>query len=330
MTLYRYADVTLASAWPLDELRPVTARARRRALPAAITICAAGAPLPEPEPADWLHTWRAASGDPALALARTAGGYLLRFPHLADFSMSADGRRVQAWPAPGVNAETVRHLLLDQALPRLLAHQGRLALHAGAARVGAQAIAWLGPTGAGKSTLAASFHSAGYPLLSDDGLLLSAAREGVQALGTYPSLRLWPAAAADLFGKAPPTAPMAHYSSKQRLLLEVDADEVDGPLPLKALFVLAPVRAMTETAVTLIPISARAACMALITNAFQLDVTDKRRAADALALAAACAARIRAFRLVFPRAFGALPAVRAAMLQAPGAEEDADGPAGAH
>lgn len=264
---------------------------------------------------EWIHCWHSDVGSLALSLGSTGDGFLLRFPGLADFDLSEEGRRIGAWPEPETNVETLRHLLLDQVLPRLLAHRGRVVLHAGAVRVDGRVIGFLGQTGFGKSTLAASFHEAGFRLLSDDGLVLTPAEGRILALPTYCSLRLWPDAVAGLFASAPALAPMAHYSSKHRVPVGEAAESASVALPLAALYVLAPESGSDAEPVSLTRLSPRDACVEVIRNSFQLDVTDRRRAAGLLEAASSIARYVPAFRLAFPRDFSCLPDVRAAILK---------------
>jgi hypothetical protein len=308
MTLYRYADLTLASRLQLAELEIAS---RPQTAPTYWCDILAVAPH-EPASRDWIHTWKSEINPFDLALARTNAGFLLRFPGLADFSIRVDSGRIGVWPAPDASDETLRHLLLDQVLPRILAHRDQLVLHAGLVQVAGRAIAFIGATGSGKSTLAANFHAAGHPLLSDDGLVLRSGEGCALALSTYPSLRLWPDAVSGLFKEAPALAPMAHYSTKQRILVDDAAAAINQPLPLAALYVLAP---ETEAGgVVITHLSARDACMAIIRNAFQLDPTDHVRAAGLLDAASEVARQVPAFTLSYPRAFTSLPAVRAAIV----------------
>lgn len=312
MLQYYYADTLLASAWALEELmRPLDPHPFD-----AVGLTFDVSLTPSPSPSAWLHHWREAAQEPLLSLARSEGGYLLRFPFLADFTLDPAGRRIALGSQVGVNTETLRHLLLDQVLPRALAHQGRLVLHAAAVLVGERAVAWMGATGSGKSTLAASFHGAGFTLLTDDGVVINATAGGVTAVGTYVSLRLWPEALDTLFGTSPATAAMAHYSNKRRLLLKDFAWTAEPPqvCPLAAFFVLAPTS--QEATVTMTQLSPSAAYMALIANAFQLDIADRNRLNTLLDAAAVCAAQVPVYQLIYPRRFSALPQVRAAVLDA--------------
>ena len=70
----------------------------------------------------------------------------------------------------------------------MLTRRSRLVLQAGAIDTPLGAIALLGRTGIGKSTLAASLARAGFPLIADDFLLL---RDDIVAVPSYPGLRLW-------------------------------------------------------------------------------------------------------------------------------------------
>jgi hypothetical protein len=239
-----------------------------------------------------------------------SGRVLLDFRDVATFSILPGTRYVTTWRAEATTAETVHHLLLDQVLPRLLAHEGRLVLHAGGVRVEDRAVAFVGTTGAGKSTLIGSLRSAGHPLLSDDGIVVARAGDGVEAVATYPSLRLWPDAVAGVFPDgAPDLAPMAHYSTKQRVL--VDGGTAAHPLPLAALYVLA--QEPTDGRISIAPVSPRDACMEIVRNAFRLDPTDRERAAAQLAAAAAVADVLPAFSLAYPRAYERLPEVHATL-----------------
>jgi hypothetical protein len=182
----------------------------------------------EPPEGDWLHHWPGVGGDPDLSLARTDRGFLLRFPGYADFLVARDLSLLEAWPTPETNAATLRRLLLDQVLPRLVAHRESLVLHAGAVSIDGRAVAFFGDTGGGKSTLAGSFHAAGYPLLTDDSLVITVEGGAPRARPTYPGLRLSPPASAALFPSLPPGGPMARYFRNDRAALGEEGPR--GPL----------------------------------------------------------------------------------------------------
>ena len=103
---------------------------------------------------------------------RADGRYLLRFPGLADFEISEDGTEVFAYPVRDVDEATVEHLYINQVVPLALSRQGKPAFHASVVTVPGGSIAFLGKTGMGKSTLAASFALHDSAFLTDDALII--------------------------------------------------------------------------------------------------------------------------------------------------------------
>jgi hypothetical protein len=248
--------------------------------------------------------------------ARVASGYLLRFADLADFCVSDNGSEITCAPAPGTPGETIRHLLLDQVMPLALSHRGEFVLHAGAVATPAGAVAFLGHTGQGKSTLSASLVLEGGELLSDDCLVLRERGEEILAVPSYPGLRLWPAMAAELFDGSG-VGPVAHYTLKQRISgqngrLRYRAECV----PLRRLYVLEEPRGGRRrrgdgVEITRLPLPA--AFAQLLPCVFRLDITDSRRLREEFAGLARLARRMAVCRLAFPRQLTSLPAVRAAI-----------------
>ena len=137
------------------------------------------------------HEWTFPSGTIWTAFYRMDAAYLLRFPDLADFQVSADGLNVTCFPAPHVSDTTIEHLYLNQVLPLALSRLGKLVFHGSAVEVAGGAIAFVAASGQGKSTLAASFATGGYRFLADDGLVLEPIGGGYHVLPSHPSIRLW-------------------------------------------------------------------------------------------------------------------------------------------
>ena len=144
-----------------------------------------------PSVAHSFHTWAFPDGTPWTEFYRENGGYLLRFPDLADFRVSADGLEVTGFPVPGVSESTSQHLYLNQVLPLVLSKLGKLVFHASAVEVPGGAVAFAAESGRGKSTLAASFAVNGFRFLTDDGLVLEPVADGYQVQPSHPSIRLW-------------------------------------------------------------------------------------------------------------------------------------------
>lgn len=311
MKSYRYADLVLSSSLALPEL---PAAGARRSGEAAIAFGVTTSSPPEPEADRWVDFPVGDSREAPPAVARTEGGFLLRFPAAADFLISADATRVVCSPHGAQAAEAIRHLLLDQVLPRVVAHLGRLVLHAGAVTLESATLAIVGTSGVGKSTLIAGFHRAGFHALTDDGLIVMVDDTGCTGLALYPGLRLWPPSIAGLDIDPAETVPMDSRSAKRRVRLP--AASAPAPRPLIALFVLTPPPNEDEVHdVTIAPLSARDACVELLRASFQLDIGSPHRAAGHLETAALVARRLPVFTLSYPRDYSRLPVVREAILR---------------
>ena len=144
-------------------------------------------PMPEPP----FHEYLNDDGTVWTEFYRQEENYLLRFPDLADFNISADGTEVTAHPMTDCDANTVEHLYINQIVPLALSRQGRPAFHASVVTVPGGAVAFLGQSGAGKSTLAASFALDGAAFLTDDALLIEEVDGACKVLPSHASVRLW-------------------------------------------------------------------------------------------------------------------------------------------
>lgn len=255
---------------------------------------------PEWTAQDWVHDWSDPDDSVSLTLARYGDDYRLDFPDLCEFILIPREHRILVNPRMPLDAPTLEHLLVDQVLPRYLAHEGSLLMHASAVLVDDAVVLFLGKSGWGKSTLAGLFDQRGLPLLSDDCVMLDAGPHGVSALPTYASLRLHEDSLGQAFAEPPATSAVALYTSKRRLPMSTRGNA--EPMPVRAIyFVNDPATAPATISMT--AYSPAVACMALIRHAFQLDVTDRTRTATLLAQAGDVARAVPAFQLDYPRDF---------------------------
>ncbi len=260
---------------------------------------------------DWYHSWLLPDGSVWLSIARRGPGFLLRFHGMADFQLSPDARRITCYARRGVPRSTVRHLLLDQVLPVILGHRGQLVLHAAAVALRAGAVAFLGETGRGKSTLSAGFCRQGSSLLTDDCFVVAVHDGGFLALPSYPGLRLWPETRASLFGATAELGLVAHYTSKERLSgAEGELTFQSDPAPLKCLYLLAPPsEALANGETTIERVSGHDAFVSLVKYAFMLDITDQGRISRQFTQISRLLEQVPLFRLSYPRDLSLLPAV---------------------
>ena len=235
--------------------------------------------------------------------------YLLRFSDLADFVIAMGEKKIGVWPTIGTSIETLRHLLLDQVLPRVLAQQGKGILHAGAVKIGDEAVAFVGETGSGKSTLAASFNTANFPLLSDDSLILTTNANQVFCLAAYPCLRLWPEGLSRIYNQAPDVVPMAHYSTKQRVVLKDARIFTKKPVRLSSIYLLEQEPFGAANTISDRRFSPAEACIQIIRNSFQLNVTDPVRGAAMLEWASKIAETVPVFAIFYRRSYSIIPEI---------------------
>lgn len=248
---------------------------------------------------------------PWLQVEASPLGRLLKFGRTASFEVRGDGATILVHAGHGAGRglnDTVRHLLLDQVLPLAISHNGALVLHGSAAIVEGQAVACVGPGGAGKSTLTASLARAGGAVLADDALVVDEAEGRVTVQSSYPGLRLWPDAAAFVDGGAAPA--VAAYTDKRRLGRADGLSFLAGGARLARIYVIQP-RATRHPRVDVL--SKRDAAMAVLTHSYVLDASDAGRLAGQLSAACRVIGAVPVRALRYPRQFDRLAEVRDAI-----------------
>jgi hypothetical protein len=258
------------------------------------------------------HEYRFDDGTVWTEFHRSGKNYLLRFPGLADFAVSAEGTEVVAHPTPDCDATTLEHLYINQLVPLALSRQGQPAFHASVVTVAGGAVAFLGKTGMGKSTLAASFALNGAAFLTDDALLVEETASGCEALPSHASVRLWEDSVAALAGNTVAKAGPVSYSSKARLLAGEGLAHSTEPQRLLAAFELLD---QAEADVSIRTLSGLDRYMAWLANSFLLDIEDHDLLARHFEWTHRISARVPTFALDYPRDYGMLGEVREAVRQ---------------
>jgi hypothetical protein len=267
------------------------------------------APLSAPP----FHIWVFPDGTLWTEFHRADGGYLLRFPQLADFRVAADARAVTCVPVPEVSEGTTQHLYLNQVLPLVLSKLGKLVFHASAVEIGAGAVAFVGESGRGKSTLAASFAVSGCRFLTDDGLVVEPSGGGYEALPSHPSIRLWDdSEAALLIPLAARRAPPVHYTAKARFLADEDLAFCEAARPLRRVYFLGDGSAER---IELQRLSPAEALVEWVKHSFLLDIEEQSRLASHFDQVARLANERIHYRLDYPRRFEDLSKVRQAIVE---------------
>jgi hypothetical protein len=249
---------------------------------------------------------------PVLQMGRVQEGLFLRFPGLADFVVSSDGAAIRCTPAPRTPIDTVRHLFLGQVLPRAMGLLREPAVHGSAVCRDDEAVAFLGPTGRGKSTLALSLARSGWALLADDCLLLRPVESRVEVVPSQVGARVWLETAASLLGEHTALPVVAHYTEKRRVDHGVAGLVLaDRPARLRRLYSLDPQAASTSPGLD--HLKGRDAFEELLQHVMRLPPTDAERLRREFEFLTRLVKKVVLRRLRFPWAFEQLPAVRAAI-----------------
>lgn len=174
-------------------------------------------------------------GAPARTIdSHPRSGYRLYARHFGLARISPSGERVLCAP-PDDEPWSWQRFLVGRILPWAAVLRGREAFHASAVAVHGQAVAFVGTTGAGKTSLAVQLVARGADFLTDDVLVLSRDGDGLHAHGGAAIAGVRPAERAAM--------PSDRWSALGEVLGEsgktyVALPRADGPLPLSALYFL--------------------------------------------------------------------------------------------
>lgn len=179
--------------------------------------------------------------EPSLAVWKSASGdyFRLRYADGTEFVVDRFGTQVWAtWPE-SLTVEDTATYLLGPVFGFVLLLRNTISLHASAIAIGEQAVALLGPAGAGKSTTAAAFTKMGYNVLTDDVLALSVQDGFLQVQPAYSRIRLWPESVKALYGQENALPLLTPTWDKRYLDLGNDCHRFQTqPLPLAAIYIL--------------------------------------------------------------------------------------------
>lgn len=249
--------------------------------------------------------WVTPAGEIVAMFYRTTQGYLIRFPHQADFAISDDLSDVVCTPVPDAEFGIGKTLYCNAIQPLIANHLGGISLHASAVCIDGRAIAFLGLSRMGKTTLAAAFARQGYPFLTEDVLKLAVREGGYIVQPSRPVLRLFGDSASELLGPSSAARP-----SRTARKTEIEANDIlpyaDRPAALGALLLLGAGQCNQVAVEELEPASALAR---LMQHAFILDVQDKQRLRGHFDRIARLAEAVRCYELDYPRRYDLLPTV---------------------
>jgi hypothetical protein len=215
---------------------------------------------------------RTEDGESQFSLYKTDDGHIVHYAKLVDFYLSSDTITAHLLdPAYGYMVEI---LLVGEIFSLWLELQGIPMIHASAAVVDNNAIAFLSSSKGGKTCLAAAFSQQGHQILTDDILPLEDKHDHFLARPGFPALRMWPDQAGHFFSEFENLELVNPNSSKFRVPV--------GPMgigtfciekkPLKVIYL--PQRLGSDSDITIKPLSKKNAFFALIRNSFTAGVIE--------------------------------------------------------
>lgn len=165
------------------------------------------------------------------------GSAYRRWTNLFEFLVTPDARQIHARLLGDVDDEAMLAYLLVDALSFSMVRLGTEPLHAAAVATDRGAIAFVGNSGDGKSTLAAQFVQRGATLLTDDMLVLTHVDGRWLAQPGPPRVKLYRQMADRILGRVEGAIPM--NSATEKLIIPLAAPQRSSrPVPLVAMYAI--------------------------------------------------------------------------------------------
>ena len=243
-----------------------------------------------------LADYRPASPDSVICDLRHLGSGTFLIEH---------GNSILVDPLPEAEERVVRLHLLSFALTALLRQRGFLVLHGSALARDGHAVAFLGSSRSGKSTIAGMLLSRGYQLLADDMVAIPCTETTTHELMVvpgFPQVKLWPDSAA-VIGQDPALLNRLHPLREKRDW-RISSAFAHEATPLDHIYVLS-----NGPAVQVERLGPQEAVRELIRHTARIAFLPLADAATHLRQCAVLVDRVPVSRLTIPRAFESLPAL---------------------
>jgi len=274
----------------------------RRGDPSQFAEVLAGISI-DPDPENWYQ----------LVTFADASVYL-RWPELFEFLVSPDGCRITYNPLAQASLVAFEAYLLGQVLSYSLLKLGYEVLHATTVIVDGEALAFLGRSGDGKSSLAAAFLQADYRILSDDLLVLVESPEGFLVPPGLPRIKLFPEIAERFLPFRVSGAAMNPLTEKSVIPVP-EMHSRRSPSLLRALYKLpSPSARRSAGKVRIWRLADKTAFRELVASSFSPRMVEARRLRRQFETTARLLTTVPVRRASYPRGLDYLPLVRDAIL----------------
>ena len=285
---YEAFGLSVASAWPLSQLSPVEGQSAE----SDVTV-ETGALPQRPGGVTRDSTTIHADDDRGFTTLRTPDALYWFYERVGTLRIR-EGRDVVVDPAPAASRAAVERLLLGPGMQSVLVQREHLVLHASAVVIGDSLVAVAGPSGRGKSTVAAACSAAGHVVHADDTVAIDSGDGGPCVPPGVPSLGVAPVVANSLS--------LAGDEVEGRIAVDDDRFS-DEARRIDRVYLLA-----DDEAFGVDPLPNGAAVFALLRASYSLyDDTNADRAASHLSACGALADTVTIRRLRRPRSLDRLP-----------------------
>ena len=230
-----------------------------------------------------------------VSCAAASGKCLIDIPNIARY-LVRDGLEISVQTAESADISAIRLFLLGTAMGALLHQRRLLPLHGSAISTSRGAVAFIGASGTGKSTVAGAFALRGYEILGDDICAVDTGGS-VSVVRGSPYLMLWKDAL-DQLGLLTRDYRRVR-EGLEKYFLPVPSATTLKPIPLHAIYVLEP---QSTSDFTLSPIRGLGRLQVLAHNTFRQQFVEPMGLSPShsdLVMGTARAGRI--VRVQFPR-----------------------------
>ena len=258
-------------------------------------------------PSDWMH------------IHELPGAWsYVRYDGMFDFLISPLGDRIFYRWLSEVSLESFQTYALGRIFSFALVKKGYEPLHAATVVVNQRAVAFLGASTFGKSSLAACFVADGFPLLTDDVLRLEEQGSHYIAFPGPPRLKLFPRVARIYLGDVSAGVPMNNLSvGSHKFVFSLAANQTCAkPTPLAAIYVVAsPRKVYRKQRITISALPPAKALVSLLTFTHNHELTGRDRLVRQFDAASCLTAKVPILSLSYPRVLASLSEVKAAVLE---------------
>jgi hypothetical protein len=243
----------------------------------------------------WYHKWHMPDGHVCLKAGRkNNGSFVLHFiDEGLEFEISRDGREVYYRHLEDPNLEVLRHILFTQVIPLVMNLIEIESIHASSVLNKTGAVVFIGKSGQGKSTLAASLIKNGLKLISDNVVPLFFKSSNIWTTSGASDIGLWPS----VWRYLNPNAVIDDPTEKCRVALS-DYQHAKGDHILSHVYLLNPI--IGSNTVRIEPVSMQETLLQLIKGVFRLDLNDKLMLERQLSLLHKTVQLVKMRKIIYP------------------------------